>query len=172
MKFQIKSTAIKNGIIDLKYGSASEDQINDIPQISLPLYWENAPLDTKYYAITLIDYTNCELDGVPWIHWCIANIPSEITELKEDASRNLSISEIVQGKNSWITVLPKENPECNRYGGSAPLEPSEYEFKIYALSEKLNLEEGFYFNHFIKELGNKKIAESALYGTYEFVKKE
>lgn len=169
MNFQLKSPGIINGIIADKYGKHAGNDIHDIPQTSIPLRWEGAPADTKAFALVCIDYDNYEEEGYPWLHWSVANIPAEITELPENCSLDIQRIDrrIIQGKTSWISELEPESPECNRYGGPAPQKKShEYEFRLYALSDFLNLDNGYYHNYLRKSLQNVILGEAVLCGKY------
>ncbi|TFF35481.1 YbhB/YbcL family Raf kinase inhibitor-like protein [Mucilaginibacter psychrotolerans] len=51
--------------------------------ISPDLYWENAPKETKCFAITI--YDPATQSGSGWWHWVVFNLPVEITSLQKGA---------------------------------------------------------------------------------------
>ncbi len=165
MSFLLVSEAFQDGIILSKYGKESADQREGIPQLSFPIRWENAPAGTKSFALVFIDYDNVIGEGFIWIHWLAANIPSSAIGICEDASR-LSRN-MVQGKNTWAFQLGLNNPVCNRYGGPAPEDrPHEYELQVFALSEVLDLKDGYYYNEFLRAIRGKVLDTAYLRGVY------
>lgn len=169
MKFILKSEGIKNGVIDYKYGKFSEDIVNGIPQISIPLEWSGCPEGTKSFALVFLDNDNYQEQGVPWLHWSVANIPAFVSNLEEGCSKNIRVidKDIVQGRNSWILELPEINPECRRYGGPAPLKfDHEYTIELYALNDYLSLEDGYYHNQLQKKMQGKILGKACLIGKY------
>lgn len=164
---KLESKGIINGKISDKYGKYSDDKVDGIPQLSIPLEWKDAPYGTRSFALSIWDFDNIKDEGFPFLHWVVANIPEDINMLKEDASRTEKW--LIQGKNGWIVDYEndRENILCNRYGGPAsPSAQHEYEIRLYALSERLNLEQGFYYNNFLKESRGKILEEAVIYGTY------
>jgi Raf kinase inhibitor-like YbhB/YbcL family protein len=165
--FVLNSTGFRDGFILEKYGKKSEQCISGVPQLSFPLSWENAPTGAVSYAIVFQDYDNIPDEGVSWLHWLISDIPSSMTELNEDASRqDLSL---VQGSNSWICPLGdfKFDKEITAYyGGPAPERDHEYEVSIYALDIYLGLENGFFYNELRRKMEGHIIAEAVLKGIY------
>lgn len=170
MSFEIISEAFADGIIDKKYGKYSGNIEQDIPQGSFPFSWKDVPEGTKSLAAVFIDYDNVIGEGVIWIHWLVANIPVEYECLEEDASRN-DIN-IVQGKHSWAMDqeigIDENDPIGYYYGGPAPEDrPHEYEMQLFALSERLELENGYYYNEFLKAIRGKVLGVAAIRGVYQ-----
>lgn len=90
-----------------------------------------------------------------WTHWVIWNIPPETKIIPA----NVGPAFAVQGNNSW----PK--PE---YGGPCPPTGTHrYFFKLYALSEMLNLPAGSTKADLEKAMAGKTIDEVQLMGTYK-----
>ncbi len=124
--------------------------------ISPQLFWEHAPADAKYFAVTMYDKDAPTGSGL-W-HWVIFNIPGPAKELKSgagDLSKNLAPTGSIQSK----TDLGKQG-----YGGPCPSPgpPHQYLFTVYALKEPLTLDENtspaivsFYLN-------SKSIARASL----------
>lgn len=161
----LKSDAFVNGAIAGKYGKESSDVQEGIPQLSFPISWEGAPEGTKSYALVFIDYDNVIGEGFIWLHWLAANIPASANGLAEDASRN--DKSFIQGKNTWAFQLGLDNPVCNRFGGPAPEDrPHEYELQLFALSEVLDLKDGYYYNEFLKEIRGKVLDTAVICGVY------
>ncbi|NLG03923.1 MAG: YbhB/YbcL family Raf kinase inhibitor-like protein [Clostridia bacterium] len=158
VKLKIPKECINKGFLDSRFGRHSSEILNGIPQRSFPLEWWDYPGVTKSFSVIFIDYDNYMEEGFPWLHWCVANIPVEINSLDENCSLFINDidSRIIQGKNSWISCLPKYNLECNRYGGPSPESFShEYTIVILALNSFLDLKDGFYYNDFIKAINCK-----------------
>ncbi len=165
MSFRVLSDAFENGYIKDGYGKRSNDSKEGVPQLSFPISWENAPECTKSFAIVFIDYDNVIGEGIIWLHWLAANIPADKTSLCEDAAR--TDKSFIQGKNTWAFQLGIDNPVCNMYGGPAPEDrPHEYELQLYALSDTLNLKDGYYYNEFLREIRGKVLDTAVIRGIY------
>ena len=166
--FSLKSQGRINGYIPKKYGKYSKHMIKGVPQLSLPLKWENAPKGTRSYAIVFQDYDDIPDEGFSWIHWLVADIPPEVNQLEENESRTNQA--LTQGKNSWMTPLGNygyDDSITNYYGGQAPDRPHEYEIKIYALDTCLKLRKGFYYNELLKAMEGHILGEAVLKGIYD-----
>lgn len=97
---------------------------NRSPELS----WENAPVGTKSYAITI--YDKDAPTGGGWWHWVVFNIPANISELKQGAG-NLELNLLPNGAIQSMTDFGKVG-----YGGPCPPEgdkPHQYLITIYAL---------------------------------------
>jgi Raf kinase inhibitor-like YbhB/YbcL family protein len=115
--------------------------------ISPQLSWENAPKETKYFAVTM--YDKDAPTGSGFWHWVIFNMPAGTTELKSgagDVSKDLAPKEAVQS----VTDFGKPG-----YGGPCPPPgaPHEYLITVYALKNRIDLDKnappamvGFYLN--------------------------
>ena len=166
MDFQVYSEAFQDGRIEGKYGKQSQDSQDGIPQLSFPVQWDHVPEGTKSFALVFIDYDNVIGEGFIWIHWLAANIPGAAAGLEEDAAR--TDKSFIQGKNTWAFQLGLDNPVCNSYGGPAPEDrPHEYELQVFALSEVLNLKNGYYYNEFLRAIRGKVLEQSIIRGVYE-----
>lgn len=166
--FVLKSSGIREGVIKAQYGSQSQDKESDIPQISPPFSWQDAPKGTKSYAITFLDYDNVEDEGVVWIHWLVADIGADVQSLVENASRENKL--LIQGKNSWsLPYGPYAGTEpylqC-RYGGPAPARKHTYEIAIYALDKVLGMEAGFTYNTLRTGMQGHVLGKSTLQACY------
>ncbi len=151
----LKSSGIVNGKILDKYGKRGSEQKFGMPTLSLPLIIENAPKDTKSFAIIFDDPDSVPVCGYEWIHWLVANLTKQ--ELSENESQTSFT--FVQGKNSW-------NENC--YGGPCPPDrPHNYRFRVYALNEMLNLLGDFTLPQLEKAMQGKILETAELRGIYD-----
>lgn len=89
--------------------------------ISPPLYWENAPKDTKSFAITMYDPD--APSGSGWWHWLIFDIDKSISELKAEAGnikKELAPQHTIQSKTDFGSLgysgpCPPEGQPAHRY---------------------------------------------------------
>ncbi len=163
----VTSTGIINGLIEDKYGKHGQ-QFNDngMPTYSLPLKIENAPEETRSYALVLEDKDAFPVSGgFSWIHWTAANITK--TEILENESQ--SATDFVQGVNSWISPQGgQQSVELSSfYGGMAPPDaPHLYDIHVYALDTMLDLDNGFLYNDLYKQMEGHILDQYTLKGTY------
>ncbi|OAT89118.1 phosphatidylethanolamine-binding protein [Candidatus Arthromitus sp. SFB-turkey] len=166
----VTSSGIVNGVIEDKYGKrGTQFTENGMPNYSLPLKIENAPEGTKTFAIFLEDKDAIPVAGFSWIHWVVANI--ETNDIPENASL-LQKNEFVQGRNSWSSSLLGSDAlsveESSMYGGMAPPNAEHrYEIHVYALSDELDLENGFYANELFEKMRGKVLDSTTIAGTYK-----
>lgn len=150
MVFTMQSSAFKeNGSIPSKYTC-------DGNNISPPLSWKESPANTKSFVL-IVDDPDAP-NGV-WDHWIIFNIPSETTELTENASLP---KDALYGKNSWGKLA---------YGSPCP--PSgehRYIFKLYALDTLLNLPSGATKSEIEAAMKNHILATTKLITRYKKIK--
>jgi len=104
---------------------------NQSPQ----LYWENAPKDTKSFAVTIYDLDAPTGSGF-W-HWVVFNLPADTKELKSgagDPKKNLLPAGAIQSKTDF--GVPG-------YGGAAPNDgpAHRYLITVFALNQVLKLDE-------------------------------
>lgn len=94
--------------------------------ISPPLRWNNAPKDTKSFAIIMDDP---DAPARVWVHWVLYNIPPDVTQLKE----GLITEEIKagDGRNDFGTLTYR--------GPCPPMGQHRYVFKLYALDKTLEV---------------------------------
>ncbi|WP_225550245.1 YbhB/YbcL family Raf kinase inhibitor-like protein [Enterococcus sp. S22(2020)] len=165
----VTSIGLKDGIWEDRFG-AKGTQINEngIPNYSIPFKIEDAPEETKSYALVLEDMDAYEVtNGIIWIHWVAANITS--TSLKENASVKES-GQFIQGINSWMTLEGgQQNQKLSSfYGGMAPPnKPHRYDLHVYALDSLLTLKNGFYLNQLYEEMDGHILSEYTLSGEYK-----
>ncbi len=109
----------KDIILQPRYTCEGED-------ISPSLYWENAPSQTKSFALMM---TDIDASGGTFYHWVVYNIPPTITEILAGAAFS---APTLLGENSWDKA---------QYNGPCPPkgETHRYVFDIYALNAQLTL---------------------------------
>ena len=137
IKGQADASLVYNG-----FGCEGE---NKSPQ----LRWENAPQDTKSFAITLYDPD--APTGSGWWHWLVFNIPSSLTLIPSnagDVTADLLPKEVIQSITDYGIY---------GYGGPCPPQGDKahmYLLTLHALdTEKIDLDKqanpalvGFYIN--------------------------
>jgi len=117
--------------------------------ISPELNWQNAPADTKSFAVTVYDPDAPTDSG--WWHWVVFDIPNTTTNIKAGAG-NLQNNLAPKGSVQSVTDFG-----ATGYGGACPPSgdnPHRYIFTVYALNvEKLGIDEksspamvGFFLN--------------------------
>jgi len=152
MAFSISSPVIShNGKIPRKYTFEGEN-------ISPELIFSNVPPETVSLALIMDDPDAPR--GV-FTHWIVFNIPKDAAGLSEkippipelpDGSR--------QGKNDYGSV---------GYGGPFPPpgKPHHYNFTLYALDTKLNLNAGATKNEVLEAMKGHILEQTTLCGIYQ-----
>ena len=145
---KIESSAFQNGSeIPRKYGY-KKDNIN--PPISI----KEIPNKTKSLALIMDDPDAMGAVGKIWVHWIVWNIDPSNSEIKENSIPSGS----VQGKTDFGE---------NSYGGPAPPDKEHtYIFKLYALDEKLSINEGSTKSQVEDTMKGHVLAEAKLEGKY------
>lgn len=140
-KFQLFSKTFQHTKnIPKKYTPSGEDY-------SPPLHWENAPKETKSFALIVDDP---DAPHGTWTHWLVKNIPNNLTEIEENNNPGVEVT------NSWKIK--------NWKGPQPPTGTHRYFFKLYALNTdqlKANTLKQFY-----EEVETHKIDEAILMGKY------
>ena len=145
---KIESDAFQNGSeIPRKYGY-KKDNVNPT------LIIQDVPTDTKSLALIMDDPDAMGAVGKVWVHWVVWNIDPNTNEIKENSIPSNSI----QGKTDFGEIA---------YGGPAPPDKEHtYVFKLYALDDKLSLDEGSTKSQLEEAIESHVIAESKLEGKY------
>jgi Raf kinase inhibitor-like YbhB/YbcL family protein len=131
--------------------------------VSPALEWNNAPKDTKSFAVTVYDPD--APTGSGWWHWTVFNIPATATGLPagagDDKGTGLPAGS-VQGRTDFGAA---------GYGGPCPPvgdKPHHYIFTVYALkTDKLDLDgnaPGAMVGYYLNANKLKKASFTALYG--------
>lgn len=123
--FTLKSSQLSgqatNELISNSYGC---NGLNLSPH----LYWENAPAETKSFAVTVLDES--APTGSGWWHWIIFNIPDTVKALEAGAG-NVNLKLAPAGSIQSTTALQKQG-----YGGPCPPQGGgfhKYVVTVYAL---------------------------------------
>ncbi len=150
VEFTLESQVFENNTeIPVKYTC-------DGANLSPPLKWSGAPVETKTYVLIVFDP---DAPRGLFIHWIIYNIPSEISELKEGIPQENIVSEGLQGINDFGYI---------GYGGPCPPRGSKhrYVFLLFALDKELELNGGAGLNDVINNMRGHIIAYAKLVGVY------
>ena len=150
VEFTLESQVFENNTeIPVKYTC-------DGANLSPPLKWSGAPVETKTYVLIVFDP---DAPRGLFIHWIIYNIPSEISELKEGIPQENIVSEGLQGINDFGYI---------GYGGPCPPRGSKhrYVFLLFALDKELELNGGAGLNDVINNIRGHIIAYAKLVGVY------
>lgn len=127
----------------------------DGQDISPPLFWSDAPLNTVSFVL-INDDPDAPMGT--WDHWILFNIDSNFTNFAENVNVS-KLSGVKQGRNSWGR---------NDYGGPCP--PSgthRYFFKLYALDLKLDVPDGSSKQKVEKAMVGHVLAKAELMGKYK-----
>lgn len=160
-EFRVSSPVVKDkGII------ANEQVFNSFGcsggNVSPALVWENAPKDTKSFAVTVYDPD--APTGSGWWHWVIFNIPASVTKLPANAGK------LDAGVAPVESIQSRTDFGAPGYGGPCPPQgdkPHRYIFTVHALKvDQLPLKAdasgamvGFY-------LGQNSLGKASFTATY------
>ena len=149
---EIKSEGFKQkGYIPDRYSCDAQD-------FSPSLSWSQVPQGTKSLAIV------CDDPDAPfkiWVHWVIFNIPSDVSSLEENISKEkLNELSVVEGLNDFGRL---------GYNGPCPPagKPHRYFFTLYALDTTLSLEEGVGKKELVEAMQGHILAETKVIGLYQ-----
>lgn len=127
---------------------------------SPPLEWGEPPEGTRSFALIMDDP---DAPAGTWVHWVVYNLPAEVRELPEGASRaRASEFSLPQGALQGKTSFNRTD-----YGGPCP--PSgqhRYFFRLYALDftfEDSTLDK----NALLKAMKGHILAQGELMGVYQ-----
>jgi hypothetical protein len=128
---------------------------------SLPIRWSGVPKGVGSYVLTIIDRHPIARN---WVHWCIVNIPSTVTEIPEGASLNRRI-------------LPPGAAELNNgygelgYGGPQPPPGSgvhQYVITLFAVDDSaLDLRDSNSLDACMQRIKGKVLETAEIVGTFE-----
>jgi len=145
---KLKSDTFQNGgVIPRKYGYKND---NTNPNLIIT----DTPTEAKSLVLIMDDPDAMGAVGKIWVHWVVWNIDPSIGEIKENSIPPNSI----QGKTDFGEIA---------YGGPAPPDKEHtYFFKLYALDDKLSLDEGSTKSQVEEAMKNHVIAQTRLEGRY------
>ena len=155
--FKISTTAFNNGDI-LPMEQVLNAHGCTGGNISPDLKWENAPDNTKEFALIVHDPDAPVLNG--WYHWIVLNIPNYV----------LSFEKGIKITNPMVEA-PTSFTDVNGYGGACP--PighgiHHYHFTIYALDvEKLDIKKDTKPTEVEKLVQEHTLAKSTITGLFE-----
>ncbi len=143
----LKTSAFESGgTIPAKYTCDGED-------INPPLEILNVSENTQSLAIVMDDPDAQEVAGKVWDHWLVWNIPVSTQEILEGKEP--------QGIHGTGTSNNKE------YKGPCPPDKTHtYRFKLYALDQELNLQEGASKKELENAMKGHIIEQAELLGKY------
>jgi Raf kinase inhibitor-like YbhB/YbcL family protein len=151
-QIQLTSTAFTyGGRIPYLYTCEGDD-------ISPPLAWSGAPVDTRSFALI------CDDPDAPrgtWVHWVLYNLPGQSVELAQAVPTLPELpSGARQGRNSAKDVA---------YAGPCPPPgaPHRYFFRLYALDIMLSLPSGATRTELEQAMDQHIQAQGTLMGTYQ-----
>ena len=149
---RVTSTAFsQDGTIPKQYTGEGKD-------LSPPLAWSGAPANVQSFALICDDPDAPRKD--PWVHWVLFNVPGDVKELAEGASRSAKLpAGASEGKNDFGKI---------GYGGPMPPpgKPHRYYFKLYALDTMLDMKEGATKQQVESAIDGHIVAEGQLMGKY------
>lgn len=144
-KLTIESPAFENyGTIPDRYACGGDN-------VSPPFVISNVPKEAKSLALIMDDP---DAPGGTWAHWLKWNIPPNTTELREDEEPDGRT-----GVSSSGTMA---------YHGPCPIDGvHHYVFKLFALDEELELENGATRSELLDAMEGHILDKSTLTGLYK-----
>jgi Raf kinase inhibitor-like YbhB/YbcL family protein len=125
----------------------------DGENISPPLEFSEVPEEVKSLVLIMDDPDAMKPAGRVWDHWLVWNMPADTKGIAED-----SVPPGVVGPNT------REN---HAYGGPCPPDAEHrYFFKLYALSEKLDISDKTNKKELEDIMQDKILAQAELIGLY------
>ena len=143
---RLSTPAFENG------GKIPKKYSCDGPNVSPSLKIENAPSDTKSFALVFDD---SDAPGGSYVHWVVWDIAPSVREIKE----NSVPEDAVQGVNDF---------KKRSYGGPCPPRRAhKYVFRLYALDTLLNLNPNSTKKDLEKAMEGHIISRGQLTGLYQ-----
>ncbi len=128
--------------------------------ISPGFQWNDPPITTKSFALSIIDPHPVAKN---WVHWFVINIPFNARKLVEGASRGHSLPPGAKELLNSYNELGYGGPAPPRGSGQHP-----YVATVYALNiDSLKLGVSISLNQFMNAIEGKVIAEVSMTGFYE-----
>jgi Raf kinase inhibitor-like YbhB/YbcL family protein len=128
--------------------------------VSPGFVWSDPPPSTKSFALSIVDPHPVANN---WVHWFVINIPFNVRQLVEGASRSKALP---AGAKELINSFNEMG-----YGGPAPPRGSgkhPYVATLYALNvETLKLGISTSLRLFLNQIEGKVVAEASVTGYYE-----
>jgi Raf kinase inhibitor-like YbhB/YbcL family protein len=126
--------------------------------ISPPLAWSGAPVNTRTYALVCDDP---DAPRGPYTHWILYNISGDAVELQPAVP---TLPELPSGARHG-----RNTAGDMAYAGPCPPpgKPHRYFFRLYALDISLNLPPGVTKNELEQAMDQHILAQGTLMGTYQ-----
>ena len=154
--FSIRSCSYKeNEIMSAKYANKG---VVGGENISPPFEWDNAPQDTKGFALAMVDHHPIANE---FVHWLVVNIPANTTSIDEGASGSERMPESSKELHTTYGQSVYGGPRPPTGTGDHP-----YETTVYALSEKVDLDEEVTLDEFLSVVEDKTLAKASLTGMF------
>jgi Raf kinase inhibitor-like YbhB/YbcL family protein len=138
-------------------GSIPKAFTADGTDVSPAMTWMTPPPGTKGFAV-IMDDPDAPM-GL-WTHWTLYDLPAAVTSLSENLPKAPTLANGArQGRNTWGRV---------GYNGPSPPpgKPHRYFFRVFALSEYLDLPAGATREELDRALKGKILAEGSCMATY------
>jgi Raf kinase inhibitor-like YbhB/YbcL family protein len=126
--------------------------------ISPPLQWTGAPVETRSFALILEDP---DAPRGTWVHWVLFNLPGEAVELGPAVP---TLPELPSGARHGRNTAGDMG-----YAGPCPPpgKPHRYFFRLYALNILLSLPPGVTREELEHAIQQRILAQGTLMGTYQ-----
>ena len=126
--------------------------------VSPPLQWQGAPLETRSFALILDDP---DAPRGTWVHWLLYNIPAGAVELTQAVP---TLAETPSGARHG-----RNTAGDMAYAGPCPPPgtPHRYFFRLYALDIKLGLAPGATRSELEQAMHQHILGQGELMGTYQ-----
>lgn len=164
MKINV-SKAVENGYLLDKYSkyAPKEFMYKQQPIISPPFVIENLNKEVNFVSWYLIDHDSNPLINFSWMHWLVANLDVSELDGNLNINENMDCSIVINGTNSFKSPLAniEDTLITQRYVGPTPPDRDhEYTLVVIGTKYKLDLEEGFDFGTFSKQLRKSEIIDN------------
>jgi Raf kinase inhibitor-like YbhB/YbcL family protein len=168
-KILVESPAFADGAaIPVEYSGLGKN-------VSPPLRWSNLPAGTREIAL-ILDDPDADFGGRgPFVHWVVYKIPGSATGLPAGIPAGVRIElpglegaiQGVAGMGGGRRGGAAPPPPVYRGPGPPPGPAHRYHFKVYALSQPLDVGEGLDKPALLKAMEGKIIGEGLLVGTFQ-----
>lgn len=142
--------------------ASTADKIDGRPYVSFPIQIKDVPTKAQSLALVLTDADAIPVCGFTYIHWVAANLEPTTTLIPENAS-HAELIPMTYGHNSLAgQLLNVQDPMVNQHyvGPTPPDKPHNYQLTMYALDQKLDLQDGFWLNELEKASKGHVLAET------------
>jgi Raf kinase inhibitor-like YbhB/YbcL family protein len=126
--------------------------------ISPPLQWSGAPIETRSYALIMDDP---DAPRGTWLHWVLFNLPGETVELGPAVPTLPELPSGARHGRNTATDMAYAGP-CPPVG-----KPHRYFFRLYALDIMLNLRAGATRAELEQAMDQHILGQGTLMGTYQ-----